>query len=105
MRPRPRRAASCRAPSMTRCIAPACLRCWRQQHAAGLNFICMRVWEAIARFDASAAWNLVMNQAIAAFAAWLPAGGVEDLFRNGLTTVAGARNPPTAAVHADGAWR
>ena len=33
---------------------------------------CLRVWEAVARIDAAAAWNLVMNQAIAAYAAWLP---------------------------------
>ena len=66
---------------------------------------CMRVWEAIARFDASAAWNLVMNQAIAAFAAWLPADGVAEMFRNGLPTVAGALNPPTAATRSDGGWR
>ncbi len=66
---------------------------------------CMRVWEAIARFDPSAAWNLVMNQAIAAFAAWLPSDGVAEMFRDGLPTVAGALNPPTAAVRADGGWR
>jgi len=65
----------------------------------------MRVWEAIARFDASAAWNLVMNQAVAAFAAWLPTDGVGEMFRNGLPTVAGALNPPTAAVRHDGGWR
>jgi Acyl-CoA dehydrogenase, N-terminal domain len=28
---------------------------------------CIRVWEALARMDAAAAWNLVMNQAIAAY--------------------------------------
>ncbi|HKM73519.1 MAG TPA: hypothetical protein VJX94_26220 [Stellaceae bacterium] len=42
---------------------------------------CMRVWEAIARFDLAAAWNLVMNEAIAAFAAWLPAEGVAERWR------------------------
>ena len=40
----------------------------------------MQVWEAIARIDSAAAWNLVMNQAISAFAAWLPAEGVRELF-------------------------
>jgi alkylation response protein AidB-like acyl-CoA dehydrogenase len=43
----------------------------------------MRVWEAIARIDSAAAWNLVMNQAISAYAAWLPAEGVRELFRHG----------------------
>ena len=40
----------------------------------------MQVWEAIARSDSAAAWNLVMNQGIAAYAAWLPAQGADDLF-------------------------
>jgi indole-3-acetate monooxygenase len=66
---------------------------------------CMRVWEAIARLDSAAAWNLVMNQAVAGFIAWLPAQGVDELFRDGVPTVAGALNPPTAAVRADGGWR
>src|SRR3712207_1351137 len=49
---------------------------------------CMRVWEALARTDSAAAWNLAMNQAIASFAAWLPADGVRELFRDGPPTVA-----------------
>jgi alkylation response protein AidB-like acyl-CoA dehydrogenase len=65
----------------------------------------MRVWEAVARIDSSAAWNLVMNQGIAAFAAWLPAAGASELFRNGPPTVAGALNPPGAAVRVDDGWR
>src|SRR6478752_2119855 len=51
---------------------------------------CMRVWEAVARIDASAAWNLVMNQGIANYAAWLPEAGVKELFANGIPTIAGA---------------
>jgi indole-3-acetate monooxygenase len=65
----------------------------------------MQVWEAVARLDASAAWNLVMNQAIAAYAAWLPAAGAQEVFRNGPPTVAGALNPPAAATRAEGGWR
>ncbi|HVR41909.1 MAG TPA: acyl-CoA dehydrogenase family protein, partial [Thermoanaerobaculia bacterium] len=65
----------------------------------------MQVWEAVARIDASAAWNLVMNQAIAAFAGWLPEEGARELYRDGPPTVAGALNPPAAAVRADGGWR
>lgn len=63
----------------------------------------MQVWEAVARLDASAAWNLVMNQAVAAYAAWLPAAGAQEVFRNGPPTVAGALNPPAAATRAEGA--
>ncbi len=65
----------------------------------------MRVWESVARTDSAAAWNLVMNQAIAAYAAWLPAEGAEELFRDGPTTVAGALNPPAAATRAEGGWQ
>jgi alkylation response protein AidB-like acyl-CoA dehydrogenase len=65
----------------------------------------MQVWEAVARIDAAAAWNLVMNQAIAQYAAWLPAAGAQEVFRNGPPTVAGALNPPAAATRAEGGWR
>ena len=66
---------------------------------------CMRVWEAVARIDASAAWNLVMNQGIANYAAWLPEAGVEELFSNGIPTIAGALNPPAHARRVEGGWR
>src|SRR5882724_4236743 len=65
----------------------------------------MQVWESIARTDSAAAWNLVMYQAISAFAAWLPPEGVRELFRDGPPTTAGALNPPGAATRADGGWR
>jgi Acyl-CoA dehydrogenase, N-terminal domain len=55
---------------------------------------CVRVWEAIVRFDSAAAWNLAMNQAVTGFAAWLPAAGVDELFYDGPPTVAGALHPP-----------
>jgi alkylation response protein AidB-like acyl-CoA dehydrogenase len=66
---------------------------------------CLRVWEAVARIDAAAAWNLVMNQAIAAYSAWLPPKGVAELFAGGLPTIAGALHPPAKAVRVDGGWR
>ena len=65
----------------------------------------MCVWEAVARIDSAAAWNLVMNQANLAFVAWLPADGAAEVFRDGPTTVAGVLNPPGAAVRSDGGWR
>ena len=65
----------------------------------------MRVWEAVARIDSAAAWNLVMNQALGGFAASLPADGAAEVFGDGPTTVAGALNPPGAAVRVDGGWR
>jgi alkylation response protein AidB-like acyl-CoA dehydrogenase len=65
----------------------------------------MAVWEAVARLDPSAAWNLVMNQAIAATVAWLPEAGAREVLRDGPTTIAGALNPPAAARRAEGGWR
>ncbi len=66
---------------------------------------CMKVWEAIARIDPAAAWNLEMNQAIACYVAWLPAAGVDAIFRNGIPTIAGALNPPGSAIRVDSGWR
>ena len=66
---------------------------------------CLTVLEAVARIDAASAWNLTMNQAIAAYAAWLPARGAQELFADGPTTVAGALNPPACAVRVEGGWR
>jgi len=65
----------------------------------------MTVWEAVGRIDSAHAWNLVMNQAPAAFAAWLPAKGAEEVFSDGPTTLAGALNPPAAATRVEGGWR
>src|ERR1700730_13925151 len=56
---------------------------------------CLRLWEAVARIDAAAAWNLVMNQA--AYSAWLPPKGVAELFVGGIPTIAGALHPPAKA--------
>jgi indole-3-acetate monooxygenase len=64
----------------------------------------MDVWEAVARIDSAAAWNLVMNQSIAAFAAWLPDEGAQELFADGPTTLAGALFPPGAARRSEGGW-
>ena len=65
----------------------------------------MRVWEAAARIDSAAAWNLVMNQAVVGFAAWLPEEGVTEMLGDGPTTAAGAFFPPGAATRDDGGWR
>lgn len=65
----------------------------------------MTVWEAVARADPAAAWNLVMNQAIAAMVAWFPETTAREVMRDGPTTVAGALNPPAAATRVDGGWQ
>jgi len=46
-----------------------------------------------------------MNQAIAAYSAWLPPKGVAELFAGGIPTIAGALHPPAKAVRVDGGWR
>lgn len=66
---------------------------------------CMKIWEAVARIDPAAAWNLEMNQAIACYVSWLPAAGADDIFRNGIPTIPGALNPPGRGVRTDGGWR
>lgn len=66
---------------------------------------CLPVWEAVARIDGSAAWNLIMNQGIAQYAAWLPEQGVKELFADGIPTVAGAFHPQATARRVDGGWR
>jgi alkylation response protein AidB-like acyl-CoA dehydrogenase len=65
----------------------------------------MTVWEAVARIDSAAAWNLVMTTAVATFAAFLPAEGARELFAEGPTTMAGALFPPGQAIREEGGWR
>jgi alkylation response protein AidB-like acyl-CoA dehydrogenase len=65
----------------------------------------MPVYEAVARIDPSAAWNLVMVQTATAMVAWLSEAGVREVLRDGPTTIAGALNPPAAATRVNGGWR
>jgi indole-3-acetate monooxygenase len=65
----------------------------------------MRVWEAVARIDSAAAWNLVMNGTVTGFLAWLPEEGAKEILADGPTTVAGALFPPQPATRVDGGWR
>jgi alkylation response protein AidB-like acyl-CoA dehydrogenase len=66
---------------------------------------CIQIWEKIARIDPAAAWNLVMNQVIAAYSAWLPPKGVAEFFADGIPTAAGAFHPLGKATPVDGGWR
>ena len=65
----------------------------------------MRVWEAVARIDSAAAWNLVMNGTVTGFIAWLPADGAREILAEGPTTLAGALFPPQPAIRVEGGWR
>jgi indole-3-acetate monooxygenase len=64
-----------------------------------------QIIEAVARIDAATAWVLHMNQAFGCLAAWLSPDGVDELYRDGIPTVASAFNPPAAAVRDEGGWR
>ncbi len=64
----------------------------------------LRVWEAVARIDPAAAWNLLMTSGAANVAAFLPQVAVDRIFREGPTTVAGSFNPPASARKVDGGW-
>lgn len=63
------------------------------------------VWEAIARIDSAAAWNLTQTTTIAGMAAFLPDAGAREIFAAGPTTIAGATFPPGQAIRVDGGWR
>jgi alkylation response protein AidB-like acyl-CoA dehydrogenase len=65
-----------------------------------------RVWEAVARIDSAAAWNLQISSSISCFAYWLPRAGGEELFERGPDTIfAGALFPPGPSVRVRGGWR
>jgi alkylation response protein AidB-like acyl-CoA dehydrogenase len=65
-----------------------------------------KVWETVARIDSAAGWNLQIANAIAGFAAWLPAEGGKEVFGESPDIiVAGGFFPPATAVSVDGGWR
>src|SRR5215213_332175 len=66
---------------------------------------CLRVWEAVSQIDPSAGWCLVMNQTVAQYASRLPERGIQEIFADGIPTMAGALNPPGRARRVDGGWR
>jgi alkylation response protein AidB-like acyl-CoA dehydrogenase len=63
------------------------------------------VWEAVARIDSAAAWNLVMGQVFPAVAAYLPEEGAREIYADGPTTASGAGFPPAVARRVEGGWR
>jgi len=65
-----------------------------------------RVWEAVARIDSVAGWNLQISASAMAFAAWLPKQGGEEVYAAGPDTIfAGGFFPPGPSVRLDGGWR
>jgi len=65
----------------------------------------LTVWEALARVDTAAAWNVVMNSSVALVSAFLPASFSDRMYAGGYATLAGGFNPPTMGVRVDGGWR
>ncbi len=64
-----------------------------------------KVWEAVAKIDSAAGWNLQIAAAAAGFIAWLPAEGAEEIYADGPDlVVAGAFFPPAGATKVDGGW-
>jgi alkylation response protein AidB-like acyl-CoA dehydrogenase len=65
-----------------------------------------QVWEAVARIDSAAAWNLQISSAISTFASRLPTEGGKEAFERGPDTIfAGGFFPPGLAVRVNGGWR
>jgi len=65
-----------------------------------------RVWEALARIDSAAAWNLQISSSVSTLAYWLPKQGGEELFARGPDTIfAGGFFPPGLSVRVPGGWR
>jgi alkylation response protein AidB-like acyl-CoA dehydrogenase len=73
-----------------------------EMHALDL----IKVWEAIARLDPAASWNLLMTSTMASTAsAFLTQDGVDAVFGAGPTTMAGSFYPPPAfATRTKGGW-
>ncbi|MDH4365414.1 MAG: acyl-CoA dehydrogenase family protein [Acidimicrobiia bacterium] len=65
----------------------------------------LQVWERLGRYDPSVAWVALMNATFAAFTAWLPTEGTDEIFADGPVPIAGALNPPAPARRVDGGWR
>ena len=63
------------------------------------------VWEEVARIDSAAGWNLVMNSQQPQLMAWLPKEGVDDMFKAGFPTLAGAFFPAGEARRVEGGWQ
>jgi alkylation response protein AidB-like acyl-CoA dehydrogenase len=84
-----------------RMLAPKAYGGLEQHPGAALH-----VFEALSRIDSSAAWNLCISSATAAFAAWLPKEGGDELYERGPDTIfAGGFFPPGPSVPVPGGWR
>jgi len=66
----------------------------------------LKIWEAIARIDASIGWNAFMTHAgVPPFAAWLSERAVQEVYADGIPTMAGVFAPPLGTERVKGGWR
>ena len=65
----------------------------------------LKVYEAIAKIDSAAAWNLSMSIGIGAMAAWLSEEGAREIYSTPDAIAAGAFAPPAQAVAVEGGWQ
>jgi alkylation response protein AidB-like acyl-CoA dehydrogenase len=84
-----------------RMLAPKAYGGLEQHPAAALHVI-----EAVSRIDSAAAWNLNVSGFAAAFAAWLPPDGCDEVYERGADTIfAGGLFPPGPSVPVRDGWR
>jgi alkylation response protein AidB-like acyl-CoA dehydrogenase len=63
-------------------------------------------YEAVARIDSAAGWNLQNSSSMGAFAAWLPEAGAKEVYAAGPDTLfAGGLFPGGPSLRIDGGWR
>ena len=84
-------------------------RMWTPHVFGGLEVepvTAMRVFEAVARLDSAAGWNLQLSSAVTPFFAWFPDAGAEEIFRGNPDVVfSGTLFPPGHAVPVEGGYR
>jgi alkylation response protein AidB-like acyl-CoA dehydrogenase len=67
---------------------------------------CLRVWEAVGRIDASIGWNAFMTHGgVPPMAAWLTEEGVNQIYDDGIPTMAGVLTPALLTEKVDGGWK
>lgn len=76
-------------------------RVWRPKAYGGLGLSCadgVRVFEELARYDASAGWNAHISNVVDIYGAWFADSAGERVFNNPDVLFSGALNPPFLAV-------
>lgn len=65
-----------------------------------------QIFEAVAKIDGAAGWNLQISTSVHPFLAWLPDEGPQEIYQNGPDVIlGGALFPPGQATPVDGGYR